>query len=94
MAGDLNHASSMDNLLDNDEFEMEKKQQHSCESPNHYDSDDTHGVQFTSKRKYTKSRLSDCCTGERVMTAGLFVALLSLIIYMGVLHHRMDRLET
>ena len=95
MAATLSHASSTDDLLANDEFEMEKKQQCSSESPSHYDSDDTHnGVLITGTSQRTKSRLSDRCTGERIIIAGLSVAILLLIIYMGVLHHRMDRLET
>ena len=109
MAANLSHTSSTDNLLANDEFEMEKKQQHSCESPSHYDSDDTHdGVPIASTSQCTKPRLSVSCTGERVnhsMIAVMFVAVLSLavmlavinvalIMYVGKLYHRVDRLET
>ena len=108
MAANLSHTSSTDNLLDNDELEMEKKQQCSHESPSHYDSDDTHGVPITGTNQCTKPRLSVSCTGERVnhsMIAVMFVAVLSLavmlavinvalIMYVGKLYHRVDRLET
>ena len=81
MATTLSHASSTDDLLANDEFELEKKQQCSSESPSHYDSDDTHnGVPIMGTSQRTKPRLSVCCTRKRVMTAVMFVAVLSLAV--------------
>ena len=99
MAAKLSSASSMDNLLANDELEMEKNQQCTCESPNQYDNNGTINVPTAIQR--TKSRLNVRCSGERVMIAAMFVAILSLSgvvialsIYVGELHHRVDRLET
>ena len=100
MAAKLSNASSMDSLLANDEFEMEKNQQCTCDSPNNYDNElfeGTNNVPTAIQR--TKSRLSVRCSWERVMIAALFVALLALSgvvialsIYVGELHHRVDRL--
>ena len=92
----LDNASGMDSLLANDELEMEKNQQCTCESPNNNGT-----INVSTAFQQTKSRLSVRCTGERVMIAAMFVAILSLAvviialsIYVGELHRRVDRLET
>jgi chromosome segregation ATPase len=99
MADSLSRTSSTEKLLPNesDEFEMEKKQQYSRESPNDDDSDDT-CVPIMGNSQRTKQRYGFSCTGERaihliVVIILLYVAVLSLVvialcIYVGVNTHR------
>ena len=101
MAVKLSNASSTDSLLANDEFEMEKDQQHTSESPNHHDSDDTHNSVLVTTSQRTKPRFSIPsirCTGERVMIAVMFVLFAAVVIalgvYVGELHRKVDRLES
>ena len=88
------HAES-DSLLASNEFEMEKRQQRSSESPNHYDSDDTYGVPTTGPHtnRRTKTRFNVCCTGERVMKVIMFVAIISLAVDNVSLHISMYELR-
>ena len=104
MAVKLNNASSTDSLLANDEFEMEKDQQHTSESPNHYDEDDTHNSVPVTMSQQTKPRFSIPSihwTRERFMIVVMSVAILSLAaviialsVYVGELNHRVYTLET
>ena len=91
----LSNASSTDNLLTNDHLELEN-QQCTCESPNH---DNEGTINVSTANQHTKP-ISVRCTGERVMIAAMFIAILSLAvvimalsIYVGELHRRVDRIE-
>ena len=104
MAVKLSNASSTDSLLANDEFEMEIDQQHTSESPNHYDKDDTHNSVPVTMSQRTKPRFSIPSihwTRERFMIVVMSVAILSLAaviialsVYVGELNHRVYTLET